>query len=104
MFPFKIKYDPLETPNERDIKNIIEQNNFTNQNLKTIGDQLTKIEDTVREEKVKSQSMKEIVPIFKYFEISRKHHNQLQGKDLLEEINKRLDILELIHSVLDTPE
>ena len=48
--------------------------------------------------------MKEIVPIFKYFEISRKHHNQLQGKDLLEEINKRLDILELIHSVLDTPE
>ena len=32
-FPFKIKIDPPKTPNGRDIKNIIEQNNFTNQNI-----------------------------------------------------------------------
>lgn len=38
--PFKIKLEPQEPLTGRDIKNIIEHNNFTNQNLKTIGDQL----------------------------------------------------------------
>ena len=36
--PFKMRIEPLETTIGKDIINIIEQNNFTNQNLKTIGD------------------------------------------------------------------
>ena len=47
---------------------------------------------------------KESVPMFKPFEILKNQSKLLQEKNLLHEINKRLDILELTHSVLDTPE
>ncbi|MFR0368037.1 hypothetical protein [Candidatus Phytoplasma palmae] len=53
--PYKIKSEPLET----------ERNNFTNQNLKTIGDQLTRIEEMVKEEKTEPQSAKETVHFLK---------------------------------------
>ena len=41
---FEARQDTQPTPN--DIKNIMEQNNFTNQSLKTFGNQLTRIESS----------------------------------------------------------
>lgn len=44
VLPFEARQDTQPTLN--DIKNIMEQNNFTNQNLKTFGSQLTRIESS----------------------------------------------------------
>ena len=42
-------------------------------------------------------------PVFKSYEIPKKYKRDLEDKDLIGEINKRLQTLELIHSILDTP-
>lgn len=102
--PFKIKSDPPETINGRDAKNIIEQNNFTNQNLKTIRDQLIRIEKIVKDEKYRTSSQKNSLPIFKPFEISKKQSKELKNTDFLDEINKRLEAIEVFQRDEDTPE
>lgn len=48
--PFKIKLDPPKNINGRYPKNIIEQNNLTNQNLKIKGDQLVRTEGLIKNE------------------------------------------------------
>lgn len=63
---FKVNSDPQEVLNRREIKNMLEQNNFTNQNLKTISDQLTRVEDFVGKEKQE-------VPIFMPHEIAKQY-------------------------------
>lgn len=64
--PFKIKLEPQEPLTGRDIKNIIEHNNFTNQNLKTIGDQLVWIENLFQNEKEDKQAEEDPMYIYIY--------------------------------------
>ena len=58
----------------------------------------------IRKDKIGPRAPKELISMFKLFEISKIQSNQFKDRDLLQEINKRLGALELIHSVLDTIE
>ncbi|MFQ6666372.1 hypothetical protein Gotur_032743 [Gossypium turneri] len=82
----------------KDIKMIVEQNNYTNISLHAIGKQLDYIEILVESHPVKKELEKEIIekcskePIFTHYEISKPF--QKTQNDFLTEIQNRLEALE----------
>lgn len=94
---FKKKNDIKEI-NGKDIKNVLDQNNCANHYLETIGDQLGRIENIVQKptsqilnKNLKSPDKK---PLFKPHGIVRNMKKQLANKEFMNEIDKRLAILE----------
>ena len=111
--PIKERKNLTDPINTTDIRNIFEQNNYTNLNLNTIGKQLEKIE-TLVENKTTTQHIQVSRPkpienqksFFKPFEIPKTYHNDYKI-DLLQEIQQRLksiDQSEITQQIPDTPE
>lgn len=88
-----------ENISSKDVKRIVEQNNYTNLNLHTISQQLDKIEILVenqpkitqnlptKENKIVTETSKSSKPIFTPFEVPRKY-NQEQQNQFLQEIQR----------------
>ncbi|MFQ6670978.1 hypothetical protein Gotur_035662 [Gossypium turneri] len=100
--------DAGEQISSKDIKMIVEQNNYININLYTIGKQLEYIENLVKSQPIKKESIKGETeksskePIFTPYEIPKpfqKSHN-----DFLTKIQNRLDALESYKSELVAPD
>ncbi|KAH9780477.1 hypothetical protein KPL71_008091 [Citrus sinensis] len=97
--PYKIHKDP-----ETDLDSIIQQNNFCNANLKTIGKQLTRIENQFQKSTIavspvtsKSDSDKKLKePIFKPFQVSKTSQKLVQESklDFAKAIKEQLDRIE----------
>ncbi|MFQ6648379.1 hypothetical protein Gotur_021809 [Gossypium turneri] len=96
--------DAGEQISSKDVKMIVEQNNYTNINLHTIGKQLDYIENLVGSQPIRKESVKEITeksfkePIFTPYEIPKPF--QKTQNDFLTEIQNRLDALESYKSKL----
>ena len=88
--------DPINTTN---IKNIFEQNNYTNLNLNIIEKQLEKIETLVQNKPTQQIQISKPKPIenqksfFKPFEIPKTYHSEYKI-DFLQEIQQRLRTLD----------
>ncbi|MFQ6647852.1 hypothetical protein Gotur_020940 [Gossypium turneri] len=102
--------DAGEKISSKDIKMIVEQNNYTNISLHTIGKQLDYIENLVESQSIKKEPVKEATkksskePLFTSYEIPKPF--QKSQNDFLTEIQNRLDVLESYKSeliALDTP-
>ncbi|KAH9723908.1 hypothetical protein KPL70_007304 [Citrus sinensis] len=97
--PYKIHKDP-----ESDLDSIIQQNNFCNTNLNTIGKQLTRIENQFQKSTIvvspitsKSDSDKKLKePIFKPFQVSQTSQKFVQESksDFAKAISDQLDRIE----------
>ncbi|KAH9696559.1 Integrase catalytic domain-containing protein [Citrus sinensis] len=98
--PYKIHKDP-----DTDLDSIIQQNNFCNANLNTIGKQLTRIESQFQKSTVivpsstpsKSDSLKKLKkPIFKPFQVSKHSQKLVQESksDFTKAIKEQLDRIE----------
>ncbi|MFQ6661400.1 hypothetical protein Gotur_029578 [Gossypium turneri] len=100
--------DAGEQISSKDIKMIVEQNNYTNINLHTIGKQLDYIENLVESESIQKEPVKEITeksskePIFTPYEIPKPF--QKSQNDFLTEIQNKLDALESCKSKLIAPD
>ncbi|KAH9697600.1 hypothetical protein KPL71_023671 [Citrus sinensis] len=106
--PYKVYKDP-----ETDLDSIIQQNNFCNANLNTIGKQLTRIENQFQKSTVivpsstpsKSDSLKKLKePIFKPFQVSKhsQKHVQESKSDFAQAIKEQLDRIEASSSFAST--
>ena len=106
--PYKIHKDP-----ETDLDSIIQQNNFCNTNLNTIGKQLTRIESQFQKSTVivpsstptKSDSLKKLKePIFKPFQVSKHSQKLVQESksDFAKAIKEQLDRIEASPSYAST--
>ncbi|MFQ6661937.1 hypothetical protein Gotur_029930 [Gossypium turneri] len=99
--------DVGEQISSKDIKIIVEQNNYTNISLYTIGKQLDYIENLVESQPIRKEPLKEITiksskePIFRTYEIPKPF--QKSQNDFLTEIQNRLDALESYKSELIAP-
>ncbi|MFQ6626079.1 hypothetical protein Gotur_004911 [Gossypium turneri] len=101
--------DAGEQISSKDIKMIVEQNNYTNINLHTIGKQLDYIENLVESQPIRKEPVKEITekssskePIFTPYEIPKTF--QKSQNDFLTEIQNRLNALESYRSELIAPD
>ena len=81
----------------------MEQNNFTNQNLQTLGEQLTRIENSLVKP---SQIIEErkTKPLFTPHEIPFEYKNELSEEDLEQKINKKLAQIQHIIDVVTVPD
>ncbi|MFQ6646112.1 hypothetical protein Gotur_019947 [Gossypium turneri] len=92
----------------KDIKMLVEQNNYTNINLRTIGKQLDYIKNFVESQPIKKESVKEVIEksskesIFTPYGILK--HFQKSQNDFLTEIQNRLDTLKSYKSKLVAPD
>ena len=77
--PFKLKSD-TSPPDAKDISNLFQQNNFTNQTLKTIGDQLTRVENFVTKEQITTLTTTE-APLFTPHDVPLHLQNELRDLD-----------------------
>ncbi|MFQ6630744.1 hypothetical protein Gotur_009041 [Gossypium turneri] len=112
----RIKENPsrMRAPNvgeqisSKDITMIVEQNNYTNISLHTIGKQLDYIENLMESQLIRKEPVKEIIeksskePIFTPYEIPKPF--QKFQNDFLTEIQNRLDALESYKSKLIAPD
>ncbi|XVF07327.1 hypothetical protein REPUB_Repub06bG0128900 [Reevesia pubescens] len=112
--PLKSIKNLTDPPNPNDIKNILEQNNYTNLNLNTIGQQLEKIETLIESKPIiqlvqqLEERKTEQKSFFKPFEIPKKYQQEFKT-DVLQEIQQRLRTLdsqkyEIIGEVPETPQ
>ena len=112
--PFKVK-ENLNEISGNDIKNIYQQNNYANQCLNTISEQLNRIKDVVAkpilkpiDERSKPLKIVDNKPLFIPHEIPPKHTKTLTNKEeFMQEINRKLNqIKEEFSSVVapDTPQ
>ena len=87
--PFKIIDDSNEV-SKKDVSKIMEQNNFTNQHLHTIGQQLNRIEETVQTpiSTVLHPTLDQ--PVFKPHEIPTRFNKSLSKPDFVSELDKKL--------------
>ena len=71
--PFKTKPEDKGTTSPVDVKRIVEQNNYINMFLKTVGDQLNRVEEiTETQDYIKTSYVKkDNKPLFKPFEFSK---------------------------------
>nr|KJB20701.1 hypothetical protein B456_003G159900 [Gossypium raimondii] len=105
--PLRMRAPDAEQISSKDIKMIVEQNNYTNINLHTIGKQLDYIETLVESQPIKKEPVKEIIeksskePIFTPYEIPKAF--QKSQNDFLTEIQNRLNALENYKSRLIAP-
>ncbi|MFQ6624169.1 hypothetical protein Gotur_003787 [Gossypium turneri] len=111
-----IKANPLRmrAPNvgeqisSKDIKMIVEQNNYTNISLHIIGKQLNYIENLIESQPIRKEPVKEVTkksskePIFTPYEIPKPF--QKSQNDFLTEIQNSLDALESYKSELIAPD
>ncbi|KAH9761749.1 hypothetical protein KPL70_000556 [Citrus sinensis] len=126
--PVQIRASPYKIPkpndSEANLSSIIQQNNFCNTNLNTIGKQLTKIENQFQKSTItvssispippKSDSDKKLKkPIFKPFQVSKTSQKLVQESksDFAKAIREQLDRIEAASSssskvqiALDTPQ
>ena len=74
MSPFKTKMDDKEIASATNIKKIMEQNNYINMILKTLEDQLNKVEEVIQYQKhIKTTFIEKYDKLlFKPFELSKK--------------------------------
>ncbi|KAK5775677.1 hypothetical protein PVK06_043597 [Gossypium arboreum] len=102
--------DAGEQISSKDIKMIVDQNNYTKISLYTIRKQLDYIENLVESQPIRKELVKEVTrksfkePIFTPYEIPKPF--QKSQNDFLTEIQNRLDALESYNSeltALDTP-
>ena len=72
--PFKTKPEDKGAASVVDVRRIIEQNNYTNMFLKTLGDQLNRVEEIIEtQHHIKTSFVKnDNKPLFKPFEFSKK--------------------------------
>ena len=72
--PFKTKLEDKETASVVDVRRIMEQNNYTNIFLKTLGDQLNRFEEIIQtQDHIKTSFVKkDNKPLFKPFKSSKK--------------------------------
>ncbi|KAK5785755.1 hypothetical protein PVK06_040371 [Gossypium arboreum] len=111
----RIKANPLrmraldvgEQISSKDIKMIVEQNNYTNISLHTIGKQLDYIENLIESQPIRKEPIKEVTeksskePIFTPYEIPKPF--QKSQNNFLTEIQNRLDALESYKFELISP-
>ncbi|KAH9803219.1 hypothetical protein KPL71_001681 [Citrus sinensis] len=115
---------PKPNDSEANLSSIIQQNNFCNTNLNTIGKQLTRIENQIQKSTItvpsispiptKSDSDKKLKePIFKCFQVSKTSQKLVQESksDFAKAIREQLDRIEAASSssskvqiALDTPQ
>ncbi|KAH9669452.1 hypothetical protein KPL70_021795 [Citrus sinensis] len=106
--PYKI---PKPNDSEANLSSIIQQNNFCNTNLNTIGKQLTRIENQIQKSTItvpsishiptKSDSNKKLKePIFKPFQVSKTSQKLVQESklDFAKAIREQLDRIEAASS------
>ncbi|KAH9658409.1 hypothetical protein KPL70_023487 [Citrus sinensis] len=113
--PVQIRASPYKIPkpndSEANLSSIIQQNNFCNTNLNTIGKQLTRIENQIQKSTItvpsispiptKSDSDKKLKePIFKPFQISKTSQKLVQESksDFAKAIREQLDRIEAASS------
>ena len=73
-------------------KKITEQNNYTNIFLKTLGDQLNRVEEIVKtQDHIKTNfAKKDNKPLFMSFEFSKKFQENLVDQDLIKRISEKV--------------
>ncbi|KAH9802080.1 hypothetical protein KPL71_001245 [Citrus sinensis] len=113
--PVQIRASPYKIPkpndSEANLSSIIQQNNFCNTNLNTIGKQLTRIENQIQKSTItvpsispiptKSDSDKKLKePIFKPFQVSKTSQKLVQESksDFAKAIREQLDRIEATSS------
>ncbi|KAH9801833.1 hypothetical protein KPL71_001173 [Citrus sinensis] len=113
--PVQIRASPYKIPkpndSEANLSSIIQQNNFCNTNLNTIGKQLTRIENQIQKSTItvpsispiptKSDSDKKLKePIFKPFQVSKTSQKLVQESksDFAKAIREQLDRIEAASS------
>ncbi|KAH9669172.1 hypothetical protein KPL70_021675 [Citrus sinensis] len=113
--PIEIRASPYKIPKPNDtdsnLSSIIQQNNFCNTNLNTIGKQLTRIENQIQKSTItipsispiptKSDSDKKLKePIFKPFQVSKTSQKLVQESksDFAKAIREQLDRIEAASS------
>ncbi|KAH9689129.1 hypothetical protein KPL70_015376 [Citrus sinensis] len=113
--PIQIRASPYKIPKPNDsdanLSSIIQQNNFCNTNLNTIGKQLTRIENQFQKSTItvssispvtsKSDSDKKLKePIFKPFQVSKTSQRLVQESksDFAKAIREQLDRIEAVSS------
>ncbi|KAH9802081.1 hypothetical protein KPL71_001246 [Citrus sinensis] len=113
--PVQIRASPYKIPkpndSETNLSSIIQQNNFCNTNLNTIGKQLTRIENQIQKSTItvpsispiptKSDSDKKLKePIFKPFQVSKTSQKLVQEpkSDFAKAIREQLDRIEAASS------
>ena len=102
--PFKTKPEDKGTASVIDVKRIMELNNYTNMFLKTLSDQLNRVEEIIEtQDHIKTSFVKkDNKPLFKPFEFSKKfQENPYIDQALIERISQKVkDSL----IVLETPQ
>ena len=91
--PFKTKLEDKGTARAVDIRRIMEQNNYTNMILKTIGDQLNRVEEIIEiQDHIKNSFVKnDSKPLFKPFEFSKKfQENPHIDQDFIDRISQKV--------------
>ncbi|GAV70376.1 LOW QUALITY PROTEIN: zf-CCHC domain-containing protein/MP domain-containing protein, partial [Cephalotus follicularis] len=102
--PFKLQNDTSSNQTTQETNKIIEQNNYTNRHLQTLGSQLSRIENIIQDkiqhsrEETKNSNQK-IKPLFTPYKIPSSQIKQLT----LNEINERLRQIVPDSPELDTP-
>ncbi|GAV69048.1 hypothetical protein CFOL_v3_12549, partial [Cephalotus follicularis] len=102
--PFKLQNDTSSNQTTQETNKIIEQNNYSNRHLQTLGSQLSRIENIIQNQKqhlreeTKNQDQK-IKPLFTPYKILSSQIKQLT----LNEINERLRQIVPDSPELDTP-
>ena len=90
---FKTKTRDKGTASVVDNKKMMEQNNYTNMFLKTLGDQLNTVEEVIEtQEHIKTSFVnKNTKPLFKPFEFSKIfQENSFVNQDLIEKISQKV--------------
>jgi hypothetical protein len=92
-----VKASPFKVTSENtDVKKVIEQNNYTNQYLNSIGNQLDKIE-----EKLDNKTFKQEKPLIKILELKLGNSLKVNKNNSVEKIEEMLK--ELVKAKQDQP-